>query len=274
MDGEVIIGPVNHPNAMQHTSSALNSFHGDISKLNFLLFDNHQHPQMPFMERHAQMQELNKLLKPDFPWLQIVEHKLIYNLADFLAYEDVIVKLGLEGIMGRDPNAPYKFGRATMREQILMALKRFVDDDALVLEYLEEVENTNVATINALGHTERSGHQANLIPKGSMGSMLCASAKFDDLFNVGGGRGITAALRQEVWDHPERFQWRVMKYVYQDIGIRTRPRLPRFHSWRPWADLDPATIRALLAKADTHIKKFPDSISALLPQFKPEMLGA
>lgn len=237
LDGEITVGPPNHPNLMQHTSSGVMSAAG-TPEFEFYAFDTYQHGQQPFEERTARVAEFCHAVGNQFPWLRYVPSVRVETLEEFLQYEAEQVALGYEGIMGRRPSGHYKMGRSTMRENILMAMKRFVDDEALVLEYREELENTNEATENALGHTERSSHQENLLPKGRMGTMLAVSLNFEKTFWLGGGRGITHALRQEVWDHPERFQWRIANYVYQHVGVKERPRLPRFKSWRAWEDLD------------------------------------
>ena len=250
-DGEVLVGPPNHPNAMQNTTSGVSSEAG-TPEFQFFMFDSYQYGQLGFMERQERLYPLYEQLRGDFPWLQWVEQRIIHNLDEFLAYEAEVVAQGYEGIMARSLNGHYKLGRSTMREGILMALKRFVDKEALVVEYHEELENANPATTNLLGRTERSSHQANLIPKGRMGTMVCRSPYFEKPFNVGGGCGVTHDFRQEIWDYPQQFQWRVTKYSYQEVGVKDRPRLTKWKGWRAWEDIDPTVAAQLLALGDAH----------------------
>lgn len=269
LDGEITVGPPNHPNVMQHTTSGVMSRAG-APEFEFYAFDSYQHASKPFEERAAKVAEFCYAMGNQFPWLKFVENHRVHSLEEMLAYEEEKVALGYEGIMGRKPQAHYKMGRSTMREGILVALKRFVDDEALILEYREELENTNEATENALGHTERSSHQENLVPKGRMGTMLAQSLEFEKTFWLGGGRGITHALRQDIWDNPERYQWRLATYVYQHVGVKERPRLPRFKAWRSWRDLDPAKAARFLqiGRAHSYSGK---GLPALAPHMAPAL---
>lgn len=268
-DGEIIVGPPNHPNAMQNTTSGVMSGAG-TPDFTYYMFDSYQYASQQFADRAKRIEEWCHRQDNQFPWLRYVPYTVCHSLEEFLRYEAEQVALGYEGAMLRSLDGHYKMGRSTMRENILMALKRFEDDEALVLEFQEELENTNTATENALGHTERSGHQENLLPKGRMGSMLAVSLKFEKTFWLGGGRGITHDLRQEIWDNPHKFQWRVANYVYQHVGVKERPRLPRFKSWRSWQDMDPDKARALLELGKRHVFSG-QGIPAVLPQFAPSL---
>lgn len=268
-DGEIIVGPANHPNAMQNTTSGVMSGAGQPD-FTYYMFDSYQHASRPFEERSQRVGEWCYRQSNQFPWLRYVPYTVCRSLDDFLQYEAERVAEGYEGAMLRSLSGHYKMGRSTMRENILMALKRFEDDEALILEYHEELENANVATENALGHTERSGHKENLIPKGRMGTMLAVSLKFEKTFWLGGGRGITHDLRQQIWDNPRQFQWRLANYVYQHVGIKDRPRLPRFKSWRSWQDMDPERARALLELGAGHVFGG-TGLPAVLPEFRPQL---
>ncbi len=269
LDGEVIVGPDNHPNSMQNTSSVLNSFH-EVADFQFFLFDSYQYADQPYTQRYASLQKLHALIREEFPWVVLVEQKLLHSMEEMLAYEAEVLEQGYEGVMLRKPDAHYKLGRSTMLQGLLMALKRFVDDEALVLYYVEEQQNTNEAGVNELGRTHRTGHAAGMVGKGSMGTMICRSLLFTKSFRLGGGVGITAALRKEIWLHPERFQWRVAKYSFQEIGVVERPRLPRWKGWRAWEDMDPILSRRLLELADDYPLP-PGAVSALNPTERPQL---
>lgn len=68
---------------------------------------------------------------------------LLHNLAEVERYEDKMLALGFEGIMLRQPFAPYKHGRATLREGFLMKLKRFTDAEFKVIGFVERQHNGN-----------------------------------------------------------------------------------------------------------------------------------
>lgn len=269
LDGEVVVGPANHPNSMQHTTSGLSTITGQ-PEFTFFLFDTYQNAEQPYTQRYARLRELMPLIAEEFPWVQLVQQKVLHNMAEMLAYEAEIVALGYEGIMLRAPQGHYKMGRSTMLEGLLAALKRFMDDEAIVLAYRAEQENANEAGVNELGRTHRTSHASGMIPKDRMGTMLCASLNFSQTFGLGGGVGITHEVRKHVWENPHLYQWRVAKYAYQDIGIRERPRIPRWKGWRAWEDMDVHTARRLLRLAESY-QHDGNGLFALQPEYKPSI---
>ena len=269
LDGEILVGPPNHPNAMQNTTSGVGSRDG-TPQFQFFMFDSYQHAQLGFMQRQELLYPYYEQLRGDFPWLQWVEQEIIYNLDGFLEYESRVIGQGYEGIMGRSLDGHYKLGRSTLREGILVALKRFVDAEGLVLEYWEELENANEATTNLLGRTERSSHQENLIPKGRMGKMICRSPEFTETFSVGSGHGVTHHFRQHLWDNYAEYQWMPIVYSYQEVGVKDRPRHTKWKSRRAWEDLDPAVAAKLLALGDAHAWSG-KGLPGLLPGHRPQL---
>src|SRR5690606_28483163 len=64
-----------------------------------------------------------------------VEHTQMERASDVLDYESTCLARGYEGVMLRDPDGPYKFGRSTLREGTLLKLKRFEDAEAVVIGF-------------------------------------------------------------------------------------------------------------------------------------------
>ena len=56
------------------------------------------------------------------------------NNEELIDYEQGAVEDGYEGVMLRDPSAPYKYGRSTVRKGYLLKLKRFEDSEAEVID--------------------------------------------------------------------------------------------------------------------------------------------
>jgi DNA ligase-1 len=61
-----------------------------------------------------------------------VEHKILANVDELIAYEEEQVVAGYEGICFRSPDSPYKHGRSTFKEGFLIKLKRFTTDEAVI----------------------------------------------------------------------------------------------------------------------------------------------
>ncbi|KAB2666037.1 hypothetical protein F9K91_07860 [Brucella tritici] len=149
----------------------------------------------------------------------------ITSLEELDAYEQRCVdEEGWEGVMLRKPNSIYKFGRSTTREGILLKVKRFYDDEAVILGTVEQMENGNEATVNALGHTERSSHKAGMIPKGTLGALACEwqGVRFEL------GTGFSQAQRDQLWAERDSLIGLKVTFKFQGVGTHGAPRFPVF----------------------------------------------
>jgi DNA ligase-1 len=235
LDGEAIPGnPYDH-NAMQACTSAFNCNYREIP-FGFYVFDCYQYGDKPFADRLryaadavAALQNRGWLREQGAPvHVEAVEHSLVQNETELFIYYDEIILRGLEGVMGRDPRGPYKYGRSTMKESWLWALKPYVDDYAVITGYEEMLENQNELTTNERGYASRQGLKEFLVPKGTLGKFICRSPKFEKPFGVGMGVGLTFALRDEIWANRPAYLGGFMKYKYQEVGGKERPRQPKF----------------------------------------------
>jgi DNA ligase-1 len=141
---------------------------------------------------------------------------------------------GYEGAMLRAPHGIYKFGRSTLKEGHLIKLKPFEDDEAEVIGFEEQCRNDNEATTNELGRTRRSSHKENRVPRGTLGALVLRHSTFGD-FNL--GTGFDSALRQEIWHNRTKYLGKLVKFRYQAIGMKDKPRIPSFLGFRHPADL-------------------------------------
>jgi DNA ligase-1 len=90
-----------------------------------------------------------------------------------------------------------------------------------------------VATLDALGHTERSSHKANLVGKGSMGALVC---KTDEGVEFRIGTGFTAKQRAEMWANQHKYMGKLAKFKHFPIGQKDAPRFPVFLGLRSEID--------------------------------------
>jgi DNA ligase-1 len=173
-------------------------------------------------------------------FLHPLEQVLIKNQKALLAYEQKCLQKGYEGICVRDPSGAYKQGRSTLREGGLVAIKRFVDAEAVVLSVYEQQENTNEKAIDALGHSKRSAHKAGKVGKDTLGGFtvtMNVSASKSITFNIGTGVGLTDAYRKELWAKHKTLPGKIVKFRYQKIGTMEAPRLPIWLGFRDKADM-------------------------------------
>lgn len=127
----------------------------------------------------------------------VVPHEVVRDYDELVAITIRHVDAGYEGTMLRDPKGRYKFGRSTTKESILLKVKHFEDEEAVIVGIEEEMENTNEAKTDALGHTERSTKKEGMVGKGRAGRLLC---RFKDGAEFGVGSGLTDQLKADLWD--------------------------------------------------------------------------
>lgn len=247
LDGELIAGnPTQDP--YRRTVSMVMSDDAPVPELYFHVFDHIFKPEEYFSKRYERVEQAFKTAVA-----RMVPHTLIYDLQGLLDLEALYVGLGYEGVMLRDPNGPYKFGRSTRKEGYLLKLKRFSDSEAEVIGVVELMHNGNEAKTNALGHTERSTAKAGKTGMGVLGALQVRDVKSGVEFEI--GTGFDAAEREAVWqktfstpggvsfDGEQRFftllnpsSWPLAKYKYFPTGSKDKPRFPVFLGWRDRRD--------------------------------------
>lgn len=224
LDGELVVGDPKAPDCYRTTSSGVAS-HGGRPDWTFWVFDDFTRPELPFTERlanaKARVSGLNRELKPR---VKIVPHVLKKTPEDLHEYEAQHIIAGYEGVMVRDPDGAYKYGRATAREGSLLKIKRFTDGDARIVGFEEQMHNANPAKKNKLGQTERSSHKENMFPKGTLGALKVVDTQTGVDFDI--GTGFTDAERLEIWINRPLWKGKLVKYKSLAVGVKERPRHP------------------------------------------------
>ena len=192
---------------------------------------------IPYCQRMENLRQTASLLGPG----PIADRRLdflfpieISSRAQLDLYLQQCLAAGHEGVMVRDPFGGYKYGRATLKQGWLTKVKPFEDAEAMIIGFEEQMKNGNEATTDNLGHTERSSHKANLVPKGTLGALVVESEKFGQ-FNI--GTGFDDAFRAEVWANRDAYLGKLVTFRYQAIGTKDKPRVPSFKGIRNPSDL-------------------------------------
>lgn len=233
LDGELVVGSPTAPDAFRTTSSGVMSIGGrpDVA---FHVFDCVYDPRAPFVERQDRAREL----VAEYEGVILVEQRLVFNMPELLILEEDYLNAGYEGLMLRDGQAPYKFGRGTVTAQDLLKLKRFEDSEAVVIGFEELQHNSNEATTNDVGIRSRSTAKAGLVGRETLGALRVRgiTGHFAGCeFNV--GTGLDAATRELIWTMREVWLGRVIKYKYFPIGSKDAPRFPVFLGERSTSDM-------------------------------------
>jgi len=232
IDGELTVGE-----NFQDSTSGVMSFDGepDFTAWIFDYVDPYNDEILPYNERLLQLERLN------LEGLNNLFHVKVLNRPELIQNEDELAEIearwteeGFEGVMLRDPQGTYKMGRATVRSQILLKVKQFVDAEATVIEFVEQMHNENEAEQDAFGRTKRSKMLEGLTPAGTLGALIVRSEDGVE-FNI--GTGFDAATRQEIWENRENYLGRLVKFKSMTHGTKDRPRHPVFIGWRHEDDL-------------------------------------
>jgi DNA ligase-1 len=242
LDGELVVGNPAAPDCFQRTTSAVMSKDGEPDFV-FYAFDMVTCDDMVgFEERLGWV--AGEVARVNSAHLVGVTHVRINTLEQLNAYEAARVAEGWEGVMLRDPEGTYKQGRSTAREGGLLKVKRFADAEAVVVGFEERMHNGNAATVDALGHTERSTHKAGKTPLGDLGALVVdwhatpngrpnPGFEHSDPVRFSIGTGFTAAQRVDIWNRRAEFLGQSVCFKYQAVGTDEAPRFPVFKAFRP-----------------------------------------
>jgi len=148
----------------------------------------------------------------------------INTLEELLQYESEVLENGFEGVMLRSAHGPYKFGRSTLGEFSLVKMKKFDDDEAVIIGFNELQKNENDRKKNELGDMKRSSHKVGKKDQGSLGSFV---VKWNELeFSI--GSGFTMEQRKEFWNARDTLVGKSVKFKYFSTGMKVSPRFPIF----------------------------------------------
>jgi len=235
-DGEFSYGPITSSDLCRNTTSVLNT-HNDTRAANLVLniFD-YIVPETEHLHYADRYEIIRNSISNDCVKLNVVPYKLITNLQDLLDYENECLAEGYEGIILRNPKGLYKSGRSTIKENTFLRLKRFIQEDAIVVSLVEANSNQNEATTNELGQTERSTHKSNLVPKGMIGSLICKDTKTGQIITVGSGK-MTHIEREYYWNNSIEIVNKTISYKSMPYGKKDLPRFPTFEYIRSEEDL-------------------------------------
>jgi DNA ligase-1 len=240
LDGEIIVGKETEYGVYNLTQSHVMSINKPAPNIYFRVFDysGENHCNRPFYERletaTSLLQEYS--LTMDTSQTSIIEHEFVDNLEELLAYEDKQLALGYEGIMMRDPMGRYKHGRGTFLEGLIYKLKRFQDDEGLIIGFSEGQSNENEDVRDSFGNAKRSTKKEGMVNSGMVGNII---AKFGDLnLDIAPGY-LTKEDKVYMWNNQSEFIGKqYIKFRHFTHGVKDKPRFPRAVGLRNSIDFD------------------------------------
>lgn len=209
LDGELIAGEPDRPapDLWRATSSILRREHGDAGALRFVAFDCLADPDEPCAERLARLSGL-----PLDPFLRLAPSTDLETAAAVAEFEQLHYCRGFEGVILRDPAAPYAPGGRDLAGPI-WKWKRFTDDEATI---------TGAAPMQSKGATVEK-----------VGAFLCDWRGRA----ISIGAGIPTALRAELWPRRAALIGAPLRFRFQGVYPSGLPRNPVFIGLRDRCDM-------------------------------------
>lgn len=202
----------------------------DVSKISLAVFDVIDSPNG---FEHRCHEVVKRVYDSKNFQIYSVPHLTCLNEADLLTVEQDCLDAGYEGIMVRSLTGTYKQGRSTLKDGILGKLKRFSDDEALVIGFEEKMHNTNSAYTNEVGRTQRSQAQEGMIGAGTLGALVCTCKGIQ--FTI--GSGLDDKTRDMIWQNKDSYLGKLVRFKYFAVGMKDSYRFPVFQGFRDEEDL-------------------------------------
>jgi DNA ligase-1 len=233
LDGELIVGlphvEINVPDddVFNRTSGAIRRSTGEPD-FTFFVFDDFTNTSLSYRARWL---EHKKVCQLNHPRIQVLEQRICKTWQEAITYEEELLAQGYEGMMARSLSAPYKEGRATVKQGYILKRKPLEQDEAVIINCFEQMKNNNEKATNELGNSFRTSHKENKEGKDTLGGFVLDSPRWEGTFNCGTIIGGTKEWRKQVWEqfkkNPSSILGKTVTYVYQDVGSIDKPRQPR-----------------------------------------------
>ncbi len=237
-DGELIEGDETDFNVCNRTQSFVMSDEKHSDSLSFRVFDCAAVDlcRSDFEVRLEYVQGLidnYSILFPDSN-VSLIQHDWCDTLEELLAIEERYLSLGYEGVMMRSPFGPYKHGRGTFKEGYIYKLKRFKDDEAVLVGIETGKTNLNPDIRSNFGTAKRQTLKANMIESDLAGTLM------------GSFKGLTIEVAPGTLSHderkhmlacPEEYIGRSFTFRHFPHGAKDLPRQARFANWRSKIDI-------------------------------------
>ncbi len=162
----------------------------------------------------------------------MIKQKLVYIVEEVNKYYEEALDWGCDGLILRDPNGRYKFGRGTVKEGLIFKMKPFQTFDAKIIEVIQatEVREGAEKKINELGRsvTSKKKDDRVLIEKASAFVVIYKGKELKTTI------AMTDKEKEEVWKNRAKYIGRTIEYKGMLVGSKEDglPRHPVFLRFR------------------------------------------
>lgn len=252
-DGEMVVDRITGYGICNETTSALSTINGTIPT-RWCLFDyvlegvnDHQPYTVRYQELLTRVTQLTLSDPSLVDKLWVVPLELVYCREQLEALELRMIKEQYEGLILRDPDGKYKFGRSTANENFFLRMKRFMDAEIEITEVVEGKSNQNELKHNPHGYAERSTLSENMVPNGMIGTIIGRALedvvfadtviiREGDIVEVSPGR-MGHKDRKYYFENQHEILGKIGKYQFFPVGVKDKPRFPTFQGFRDPVDM-------------------------------------
>jgi DNA ligase 1 len=237
LDGELVVGAWNDPRAFHNTSGPVRRKSGEPD-VRWYIFDDRTSPGDAFLHRSQKAcGRVEELHDSGFKRIEYLQQQWLRDLQDMLEFERQAIAMKFEGIMLRDPNGRYKFGRSTVKENLLLKVKRFINEEARITGFKEQMENMNDAVQDNFGNAKRSENKDMMVGTGMVGAFTVESDLWPRPFEIS-ATSLTHEERRHAFNNFEsEYKGQLARFKYFPHGVVEVPRHGMFESIRDPNDL-------------------------------------
>ena len=200
--------------------------------LSFYCFDylqtSHGQEDSPFFER-----KINLIYTEDkigCEYFKVVDQISLNTAEEVVSYFNEAIAFGCDGLILRDPEGQYKYGRASLREGLIFKLKPYRSFEGKVIGIIQATKVNPLAKkkINKLGYSETSKKKKDRI----LIESSCAILVLHEGFSLKVMLAMTDKEKREIWRNRARYVGRWAEYKGLEIGMKDLPRHPVWLRWR------------------------------------------
>ena len=218
-DGEVLV-----PGDFNTVQSVIMSHSALPSNLRYNVFDltDTSWHSAPF---HRRLDYLKLLVEElNHPLVRLAPQRLCNTPEEVIAfYEEVLAyddPWDYDGLIIRDPNAPYKYGRSTLKQGWMLKLKPWQDDEGIIVGFEELLHNLDTSC----------KRQENMVGGDTLGKFIL-NYNGQEL-KVGGGKGLTLERRLHYWFNQEKYLGKKLTFKHLGLSKYGIPRHPNYKGVR------------------------------------------
>jgi len=231
-DGELIVGNATDYNVYNRTQSHVMAINKPDDDLHFYVFD-YTHPDVLNNSFSYRVSCLLRLTHAS-NIVHVVTQSFAQNKQEVLNFETIALELGFEGIMMKAHNGPYKNGRGTFKQGLIYKLKRFQDDEGVIIGFVQGKSNQNFKERDELGYAKRSTKKEGMVATDTLGKFL-VDFKGNEI-EVAPGH-FNHSERKWIWEHQIETTGKYLKFRHFTHGVKDKPRFPRAIGFRDKIDM-------------------------------------